>query len=205
MWIKTKHKGIYATKGGAFFFITWLRNKRHHNVGFASLEEAALERSMYVWAREFLKRKDNLKINRELGVLVSEEDEYLLKKYRFLYNKRTGYHQTDIKGKKVKLHKIILDKKGRIVDHKNRNRLDNRRENLRYCTGLQNRYNCKVYKNSKSGFKGIYFDKDRNKPWRAAINFNYKNIHIGRFKTKEEAVAVRQAKAKELFGEFYNG
>ena len=54
------------------------------------------------------------------------------------------------------LHRILMDaKKEQLVDHKNCNRLDNRKENLRFATKSQNGQNRKV--------KGITYDKSRKK------------------------------------------
>jgi len=46
------------------------------------------------------------------------------------------------------------------VDHKNQERNDNRIENLRWATHSQNQRNCKIRKNNKTGFTGIYKKKD---------------------------------------------
>lgn len=87
------------------------------------------------------------------------------------------------------------------IDHRNGDTLDDRKINLRECTHIQNMMNTQVSKNNKSGFKGVSFDKPRNK-WCSAIWSGYKKIHIGRFSTPEEAAIAYNAKAKELFGEF---
>jgi hypothetical protein len=88
------------------------------------------------------------------------------------------------------------------IDHINRIKTDNRISNLREASNLQNQLNKTHQKNSKTGKKGVHYDKQTNK-WRASICFNGKQTKIGRFLTKEEAVLAYQAKAKELHGEFY--
>ena len=60
-----------------------------------------------------------------------------------------------------------------------------------------------MYKNNTSGFKGINWEKNIKK-WRAEIRHNNKKLHIGYFKTKEEANNARVKKAKDLFGEYTN-
>lgn len=80
------------------------------------------------------------------------------------------------------------------VDHINGDMLDNRKCNLRPCTHAEN------MKHITTGVTGI--DKRDNGKFRAKITCNKKQITIGTFDTYEEAVIAREAKAKELFGEF---
>ena len=65
-----------------------------------------------------------------------------------------------------------------VLDHINRNRLDNRINNLRSITNQENKFNTKS--------KGISFLKERNK-WISRITKNKKTIHLGYFNTEEEA------------------
>ena len=76
------------------------------------------------------------------------------------------------------------------VDHINNIRDDNRWSNLRLVTRQENNWNCGVSKNSTSGIVGV--SPHRNK-WRAYVGNGYKQIHLGVFKTKEEAIAARSA------------
>lgn len=87
------------------------------------------------------------------------------------------------------------------VDHKNRNRYDNRKSNLRCCTYAENNRNRGLCATNKSGVIGVHFDKKRNK-WTASITLNGKKIFIGRFENKEAAIQARLQKEHELFGEF---
>lgn len=71
-----------------------------------------------------------------------------------------GYAVCCIEGKTVHLHNILLDhipKKGNeiTVDHRNRDRLDNRRENLRLATQSMQHINKGVKKSNKSGTTGV--------------------------------------------------
>jgi hypothetical protein len=104
--------------------------------------------------------------------------------------------------KRVEMNRFILnappDKK---VDHRNRDRLDNRKENLRACTSSQNNANAGKYRNSASRFKGVTLDK-RTSRWRARIQIDGKSITLGTYITEEEAARVYDAKARKLFGEF---
>jgi hypothetical protein len=78
-----------------------------------------------------------------------------------------------------------------LVDHRNGDGLDNRRENLRVCTPGQNQANRQTVR-SASGFKGVTFDRSRGR-WAAKITVNYRVINLGRFATAEEAARAYDA------------
>lgn len=105
----------------------------------------------------------------------------------------------------IRLNVLLGDPpEGMLVDHHNRNTLDNRRENLRVCTIQENAFNSKVQSNSSSGVKGVSFDSSRSrKPWIAQYKMNKKVVRIGRFATKEEAMEARKKAVESMHGEFY--
>ena len=84
------------------------------------------------------------------------------------------------------------------VDHINRNRLDNRKSNLRIVTRQENMYNKSEYKNNTSGIKGVKWNKDRQK-WQVQINHNKKRIHFFFFSDLEEAKKGRLEEEKKYF------
>lgn len=90
-----------------------------------------------------------------------------------------------------------------VVDHINHNGLDNRKCNLRVCTNKQNVCNCLVSKNNKSGHKGVYWSKDRNK-WTVQVSYNCKVKYIGRYEKLEDAIKARKEAAKKYYGEYAN-
>lgn len=87
------------------------------------------------------------------------------------------------------------------VDHKNRNRTDNRWSNLRAATNAQNQANVGLQKNNKSGFKGVFFKKSHSK-WCALVGVDGKQKHLGYFDSPEKAHAAYASAAGQLFGEF---
>lgn len=102
----------------------------------------------------------------------------------------------------VRFHRLIMDvKPAQIVDHINRNRADNRKNNLRVCERTENDRNRGLYATNTSGITGIHYDKKRNK-WVASITYNCKRLFIGRFDFKEEAVKARLIKEVKLFKDF---
>jgi hypothetical protein len=66
------------------------------------------------------------------------------------------------------------------IDHANGDRTDNRLENLRLCSRVENTWNMKTPKTNKSGFKGVSFFKPRKK-WRATIKIDGKAKTLGYF------------------------
>ena len=133
---------------------------------------------------------------------IDKEDFDLLGPYKWRPQKGKGYivyHGWNNETKKtttVFLHREIMRKHGLLedglfVDHINRDRCDNRKENLRMVTSTCNTYNVSVRPRlSRSGARGIYWRAERNK-WAAFISQNGKS-HTKLFKTRDEAEAYRQ-------------
>ncbi len=91
--------------------------------------------------------------------------------------------------------------KGRVTDHRNEKKLDNRRSNLRAATTSQNRGNEGLRKNNTSGYKGVSWSEWAGK-WMARIRVNYKHIHLGYFKWKTDAARAYNKAARKHFGRF---
>lgn len=85
--------------------------------------------------------------------------------------------------------------KGMFTDHKNGNGLDNRRKNLRTVTIQKNAFNTRVYSTSKTGYKGVQWDRV-NKKWVSRIMVYYKNINLGRFSKMKDAIRARRVAEK---------
>jgi len=130
-----------------------------------------------------------VKVGQEAGSLAS--DGYLRVKYdyktRRLHRVIWAYHYGDIE-------------KSTLIDHINRDPLDNRIENLRLCNRSQNRSNSGV--SNKLGIKGVSV---RGNKFYAQI-FKQGTCHyLGTFDTVEEAHAAYLEAAEEAFGEFACG
>lgn len=156
----------------------------------------------------------------DIVILISKEDYERVKDLNLYYNSNSGYIHLQLGNKKTSLHRFIVGVMDLniFVDHKNRNKLDNRRENLRTCTRSQNRMNANPYGTSK--YLGVnlhistrkYFSKKlqkevihKTKPkYRAAIVVNGKQRHLGLFKAEEEAAREYDKYAKIYHGEFAN-
>lgn len=112
----------------------------------------------------------------------------------------------------VYLHNHILgiksDRKYIQTDHINRDRMDNRKSNLRVCSSSENSHNVALDKKNKTGFKGVYKYNDEYKGkkyrdrWAATISFNGIRRWVGLFDTPEEAAIAYNKVAKECHGSF---
>jgi chemotaxis response regulator CheB len=89
------------------------------------------------------------------------------------------------------------------VDHiDSKATLNNTVSNLRWATRQEQRRNTSKQKASASSqYKGVSWNKDKNK-WQSYIKFNGKQNTLGYFKTEEEAALAYNLKATEHFGEF---
>jgi hypothetical protein len=93
-------------------------------------------------------------------------------------------------GRKVYLHRVIAGlapNDPREVDHINRNRLDNRRTNLRVASRAEQMQNTSLRSDSASGFRGV---SKRGHRWRASATVAGKRHELGTYGTPEEAARV---------------
>lgn len=121
-----------------------------------------------------------------------------------------GYSAVRIGGVNYLVHRLIyLYFHGvfpRQVDHINRNRLDNRIENLRESTQSENCGNCFKSSVNTSGFKGVEWNP-KNRKWRVKIKKDYKTVEIGSFIDQVDAAQAYNLAAERYFGDYayFNG
>lgn len=135
-------------------------------------------------------------------MICDTEDWENLKQYYWWQTKK-GYVQTRNKDIGcIKFQRIVMKVTNSedTVDHINGNILDNRKENLRVCTNQKNLFNRGINKNNKSGYKGVSYDKSRDK-WVGSIYLNRKHI-AKRFDTKEEAHEWYMIMSNSLYKEY---
>jgi predicted HNH restriction endonuclease len=128
--------------------------------------------------------------------IVDTEDFEYLNQWKWSYT-NTGYAYRNVRvdGKYdhvIMMHRLLnKTPDGLVTDHINRNKLDNRKANLRSATKRENSLNTERNKNNTSGEKGVV--KGKNNRWKAQIFYNYKNYFIGIYDTKNEAIVAYNA------------
>lgn len=106
--------------------------------------------------------------------------------------------QAFVEGKITLMHKFLGFKN---YDHIDRNELNNRKYNLRACTPKENSRNHKIRKDNTSGVIGVRYHTIANK-WNARIVVDQKEIYLGLFNNKDDAIRARLQAEIKYFGEF---
>jgi hypothetical protein len=159
-------------------------------------------------------------LTRGYVALVDEVDaDFLLEMGRWHVsvkpNARTAYarHSRTIGGRRENggrsvtyaMHRVILERvlgyPPQFADHRDGNGLNKTRDNLRNATPRQNNANRRTQLNNKSGHPGLFYRKEWN-AYDVSIRFEGKSQHLGRFRDRDEAIAVYRAAHVRLFGEF---
>lgn len=107
-----------------------------------------------------------------------------------------GYSQVGIDGKLYCTHRLIWllvhgEWPERDIDHIDRDRMNNRIENLRPATKSENCHNQGLQSNNTSGYPGVYFDK-RSGKYKSHITVHGQTIYQGMYPTAEEAYRAYQ-------------
>jgi organic radical activating enzyme len=140
--------------------------------------------------------------NRKKGMIkeakVSYKDFHKINNMKFCLTNQM-YARSIVNGG---MHNLIVGEtpKNLVIDHINRDRLDNRSENLRMTSFTVNGYNKGKQSNNTSGVVGVSYDKERNK-WAAHIKLDGNKKFLGRFDSLEDARLRREEAEIEYFGE----
>ena len=142
------------------------------------------------------------------GIVVNDQGEVQSKHTVFVA--KTGYKVIKINSFFYYIHRMVAElylpnvNNDCIVDHINNDKLDNRVENLRWCSKADNGKN-KIIKNPY-GVSGIYKIPDKYNEgeyvFKSTIGLGNKQIVLGYFKELEQAKQVRIEKEIELYGQF---
>ena len=134
-------------------------------------------------------------------LIIDDEDYSLIKSYNWCINR--GYAEAHTTGKNrttIRMHRLIMNcPSGKEIDHKNHNKLDNRKENLRICDRNINCQNRFSFNNTSSIYKGVCL---KDNQWMSLIHFNKTSYYIGLYRTEEMAALLVNKKYLELDPEF---
>ena len=112
---------------------------------------------------------------------------------------KDGYKRLKYKGRMYLVHRIIWFLEygvwPNILDHTDRDKLNNRIENLREATHSQNLYNIPHRSHNKSGYKGVCQKGDR---WAAFCD----RVYLGTFDTAKDAATCYDIVARIFHGDF---
>jgi hypothetical protein len=114
-----------------------------------------------------------------------------------------GYRQISVRGVLYYAHRLVwLAEHGGLpdglIDHINRNRSDNRIQNLRVVSAKENMENTGMYASNASGYKGVHWDRQYGK-WVAIVNHNRKRVFAGRYDNVYDAHQAYERKVAQLF------
>lgn len=155
------------------------------------------DRNEYLFTGDICRIKLYNKLCEEIAETVIDADDYEKVK-----DKKWFFHQGYATSGKIRLTHVIYNRnEGMVIDHVNHDTLDNRKVNLRICSHGQNLCNAKTRKDNTSGYRGVSWDKEKQK-WMAKITYGKKQIVLGRYATKKEAAKAYNVGAKKHHGEF---
>lgn len=148
----------------------------------------------------------NNRKNEPIFALVDDCDYKELSQYNW-HKTKSGYASRYVGGGRnnrvcIYMHRQIMDPpKDMVVDHKNRNTLDNTRGNLRITNQSRNMQNARPRNKATSRYKGVHWNSYHGL-WSANIQANNRKVYLGRYVTQKDAALAYNDAAKKYFGEF---
>jgi hypothetical protein len=149
-------------------------------------------------------------LSHAMVAMVDDEDFDRLANHTWAARKSvsSGYYAIrleQVNGKQVQIYmhqEILPVVPPFVVDHQDRNGLNNQRGNLRPATRSQNRINSRMRSDNKTGFRGVTACPGKSMKWRSIITVAGRTQHLGYFQSAEEAALAYDRAAIQLHGEF---
>lgn len=138
------------------------------------------------------------------SVMLCDVEDWEKAKDRTWFVNAQGYASTNDASRPkgnhmLRFHRLVMGDNGNLViDHINRDPLDNRKQNLRFVTQHANTTNQKLRKNNTSGHVGVRYRKSIRK-WSARIMVNGKEHALGCFDNIEDAIEARKRGEEKYF------
>ena len=133
--------------------------------------------------------------------------QWYIKDNGYVFSSKTKTHDA------IYLHRLILNYPKEQIDHKNKDKTDNRKENLRLCTRSENNVNKNKFQNKSTNYIGVSviqkerFSKRKNKVieycyYRAYIHIDNKFISLGTYTNLQDAIVARLKAEQKFYGNF---
>lgn len=141
--------------------------------------------------------------------LVSDCDYGYLSQWKWRFDRyavRTVHVRGNSKKTKVVFMHLVIAKRMRMslkseVDHKNQDKLDNQRHNLRPANDRQQNGNRGLRKDNTSGYRGVTW-KPKSRKWQAEIHLGKKKVYLGLHLSKRKAATAWNRAATKAFGKY---
>lgn len=131
---------------------------------------------------------------------IDIEDFEELKKHCW-WTDKDGYISTQHHGVNIKIHQLLKSTDDKhLVDHRDRNKLNYRKNNLRIVSIEENCFNKSVSSRNKTGVIGVFWS-ERNHKWKSKIGYSKKHIHLGFYENIVDAICARLKAELKYFGE----
>ena len=147
-----------------------------------------------------------IELNKSDKLVIIDKDCYpVLKNHKWSYDKNDGYAYTCFNSMTLRMQHFLMGTRiGFVVDHINRDKLDNRMSNLRFCRSGVNNQNGRPY--GSTGFKGIKNRSYKKNKFSSSIMFEGQAIWLGTFDDLIGAAWAYDFAAYHLYGEnaFFN-
>lgn len=130
---------------------------------------------------------------------IDDEDLERVMQHSWLLDSN-GYISTTVKCKTIRLHRFLMNApKGTYVDHVDRNKMNNHKSNLRFCSQQQNSFNQHRGDKYSSKYKGVSWNKCC-KMWQAKLAINKEQIYLGVYDNENDAAMAYNTAALKYFG-----